>query len=55
MNVDQNFCGLNTIDGSQRFFGIVLDCRWNIRIIRRQRELHFDFAAVDLNRFHQPE
>jgi hypothetical protein len=55
MNIDQNFCALNTVNSSQRFFGIILNCRGNIWIIRRQRELNLDLAIVDVYRFYQSE
>ena len=55
VDIDQDFRALNTIEGSQRFFGIVFDCRWNIRVVCRQRELHFDLAVIDLDRLDQAE
>src|SRR5438034_9616597 len=53
VDVDQNFGASNTINGTQRFFRIVLDRRWNIWIVRRESELHFDFAIVDIDRLDQ--
>jgi hypothetical protein len=55
MNIDQHLCALNTVDGSQRFLGLIFNCRWNIRIVRRQGDLYFDFASLDLDRFHKAE
>jgi len=53
LDVDQNFRAPNTVNGSQYLFRIVFNRRWNIRIVRRQGELHFDFAIVDIDRLDQ--
>jgi hypothetical protein len=54
MNIDQDLCAPNTVDTSQRFFGVVFNCRRNIRIVRRQGDLYFDLAILDLDRFTSP-
>ena len=53
MNVDQNFRISDPINRPQYFFGITFDRRWNIGIVRGERELHFDFAIVDVDRLDQ--
>ena len=55
MDVDQNLCRANTVERSQDFFGIVLNCRGNIGIVGGERELHFYFATVDLDTLDETE
>jgi hypothetical protein len=55
MNINQNLCALDTVDTSQRFFGVVFNCRWDIRIVRRQGDPYVDLAILDLDRFHKAE
>jgi len=55
VDVDQNFCAANTIELAQDFLGIVFYRRGNIRVVGSERELHFDFAVVDLHIFDKTE
>ena len=49
MNVDQNFRVSNSINRPQHFFGVTFDRSRNIGIVRGDRELHFDFAVIDVD------
>ena len=55
MDIDQNFCAENTIELAQDFFRIVFYGRRNIGIVSGKCELHFDFAAINLDTFNETE
>ena len=46
---------LNTVDAAQDFFGIVLNCRRNVRVVGGERESALYFAIIDLDRLNQAE
>ena len=55
VDVDQNLGVTNADKCAQSFFGLTFDCRRNIWIVRREGELDFDLAIIDLDVLDQTE
>ena len=55
VDIDQDFRGANASETMQDFLGISLDARGNIWVVGGKRELHPDFAIVDIDGLDQTE
>src|SRR5205085_5710578 len=55
VHVDHNVGATNAVEAAQSFFRVTFDRRGNVWIVRRERDLDFDLAVMDLDVLDQPE